>query len=150
MTHASYNDALLEEEARVTGIYPIGMIGDTESPPEWFTSLWEDTEDLNDPLFDALPELKAVMVEDAAEWARALVLRSRSGFIVRFEICVRHYYPPPVTSYQSSWNWVQEGTLYAETIEEIGPAVLKQAREQHQAEQQNPSVRTFVREAGAQ
>lgn len=136
MTHASYNDALLEEEARVIGIYPIGMIGDTESPPEWFTSLWEDTDDPNDPLFDALPELNAVMVEDAAEWARALILRSRSGFIVRYEVCVRHYHPPPVTSYESGWNWIQEGTLYAETIDEIGPTVLKHAREQHEAERQ--------------
>ncbi|ANH05007.1 hypothetical protein shn_13790 [Shinella sp. HZN7] len=136
MSHATYNDALLEEEARVVAIYPLGMIGDTENPPEWLTELWEDADDPADPLFQTLPELSAVMSDDVGEWARALVVRSRSGFIVRFEVCVRHYFPPPITSYRSSWNWFQEGTLYAETIDEVGPAVLKLAREQHDAERQ--------------
>lgn len=136
MTHATYNDEMLEEEARVTAIHPIGMIGDTENPPEWLIELWEDAQDPSDPIFSALPELAAVMVDDVAEWARALVMHSRSGFIVRFEVCVRHYFPPPATAYQSSWNWVQLGTLYAQTIEEVGPAVLKNARDQHEAELQ--------------
>ncbi len=134
MTHASYNEALFEEEARVTAIHPVGMIGDTESPPEWLSELWDDMDDANDPLFTALPELAAVMGDDVSAWANALVMRSRSGFIVRFEVCVRHYFPPPVTSFQSEWGWVQLGLFYAETIDEIGPAVLKIAREQHEEE----------------
>lgn len=136
MTHATYNDAMFEEEARVTAIHPLGMIGDTENPPDWLIELWEDAQDANDPIFSALPELVAVMVDDVADWARALILHFRSGFIVRFEVCVRHYFPPPVTAYRSGWNWIQQGTFYAETIEEIGPAVLKNARHQHEAERQ--------------
>lgn len=134
MTHASYNEALFEEEARVTAIYPVGMIGDTDSPPEWLSELWADLDDASDPLFTALPELAAVMCDDVSAWADALVMRSRSGFIVRFEVCVRHYLPSPATAFQSEWGWVRLGLLYAETIDEIGPAVLKIAREQHEEE----------------
>lgn len=136
MTHASYNEALFEEEARVTAIYPVGMIGDTESPPEWLSELWDDMDDASDPLFTALPELAAVMGDDVSAWADALIMRSRSGFIVRFEVCVRRYFPSPVTTFESGWGWVQLGLFYAETIDEIGPAVLKHAREQHEAERQ--------------
>lgn len=136
MTHASYNDALFEEEARVVGIYPVGMIGDAESPPEWLSELWDDMSDPDDLLFQALPELAAVMGDDVSAWADALIMHSRSGFIVRFEVCVRQYFPSPVTTFQSSWGWVQLGLFYAETIDEIGPTVLKHAREQHEAERQ--------------
>jgi hypothetical protein len=136
MTHASYNEALFEEEARVTAIYPIGMIGDTESPPEWLSELWDDMDDPSDPLFSALPELAAVMGDDVSAWADALLMRSRSGFIVRFEVCVRRYFPSPVTTFESGWGWVQLGLFYAETIDEIGPTVLKLARDQHAAERQ--------------
>lgn len=136
MTHASYNDALFEEEARVSGIYPVGMIGDPGSPPEWLSELWDDMSDPDDLLFQALPELAAVMGDDVSAWADALITRSRSGFIVRFEVCVRQYFPPPATAFQSGWGWVQLGLFYAETVDEIAPTVLKHAREQHEAERQ--------------
>lgn len=133
MTHASYNEALFEEEARVSAIYPVGMIGDTESPPDWLKELWEDTTEASAPLFEALPELKPD-AESASEWAFALYMHSRSGFIVTFEVCIRLHYPPPVTAYSSGWGLYQHHSIYVENIEEIGPTVLKIARVQHEAE----------------
>lgn len=133
MTHAAYNDALFEEEARVAAIYPIGMIGDTENPPDWLKELWEDFVETSDPLFQSLPELKPD-ADDASQWALALIMHSRTGFIVKFEVCIRCYYPPPVSAFNSSWGLYRCHCVYASSIDEIGPAVLKIARDQHEAE----------------
>lgn len=133
MTHASYNSALYEEEARVAAIYPVGMIGDPESAPDWLEELYESCIDADDPLFQALPELKAD-ADAASEWAEALVLRSRTGFVVKWEVCVRHYLGAGKMGFRSGWGHVRFGVFYTETIEEIGPAVLKIARDQHEAE----------------
>jgi len=133
MTHASYNEALFEEEARVAAIYPVGMIGDTECPPGWLQELWEDITEADNPLFQSLPELKPD-AEDARDWALALIMHSRAGLVVRYEICIRKYYPPPVTAFESGWGYYRIGSIYVETIDEIGPAVLKIARDQHEAE----------------
>lgn len=133
MTHANYNEALFEEEARVAAIYPVGMIGDTGSPPDWLKELWEDCTEADNPIFQALPELKPD-ADDACEWAFALIMHSRGGFVVRYEICIRDHFPPPATAYTSGWGLYRVGSIYVETIDEIGPAVLKIAREQHQEE----------------
>ena len=133
MTHASYNEALFEEEARVAAIYPVGMMGDPESPPDWLSELYEDIANDGHPLLQALPELKAD-ADDACVWADALFMHSRSGFIVKYEVCIRQHSPAPSTSFYSGWGYVRFGFLYLETFDEIGPAVLKIARDQHEAE----------------
>jgi len=133
MTHASYNEALFEEEARVAEIYPIGMMGDPACPPDWLTELYEDVVEKDHPLFRDLPELKAD-ADDASDWAEALVMRSRSGFLVRYEVCIRNYLSGPSVMYSAGWGLFRFGVIYVETIDEIGPAVLKLAREQHAAE----------------
>jgi len=131
MTHASYNDALFQEEARVAAIYPLGMIGDPESPPAWLEELHEAVTSRGHSLFKALPELKHD-ANDAAGWADSLFMSGRAGFIVSYEVCVRQYVKPPSTAFYSGWGYYSTGYLYVETVDEIGPAVLVAARKLHE------------------
>lgn len=132
---AGYNIALAEEEARVAGIYPVGMMGDPESPPEWFEEFFECHADGDEPIFTQLPELKPLATDDAEviEWAHALFYASRWGYLVKAEVCVRKYSRQGF--WQSGWGYVQFHWLYVATADEIGPAVLKAARTQHATEQ---------------
>ncbi|SOC46614.1 hypothetical protein SAMN05892877_12356 [Rhizobium subbaraonis] len=129
----SYNMALFEEEARVAGIFPLGMIGAPDSPPEWLRELYDDCDEPTLPIFAALPELKHD--DDGVEdWAEALISASRSGFVVKYEVCVRRYNRDGLF-FLSGWGYFRVGYLYVENFEEIGPAVINIARTQHEAEQ---------------
>lgn len=132
MTHASYNDALFEEEARIAAIYPIGMMGDPENPPEWLTELFEACTSPSDDLFKKLPELHP-QAESVYEWADGLIMRSRTGFVVRFEVCTRTYLAPPSTAWMSGWGCYHFRYLYIEAFDEIGPTVLAAVRAYHEA-----------------
>ncbi len=132
MTHASYNDALFQEEARVAAIYPLGMIGDPESPPAWLKELHESVTSPSHSLFKALPELKPD-ADDAADWADSLFWSGRTGLVVLYEVCIRRYTKPPSTAFYSGWGFYNTGGLYVETFDEIGPAVLAAAKRLHAA-----------------
>lgn len=132
MAHTNYNEALFEEEARVAGVYPIGMIGDPESPPEWLTELYDAADAPEHPLFAALPQLRHD-ADDVAEWADALVMfPPASGILVKYEVCIRRYCKPPSTAWYSGWGLYSSGYLAVEDFEEIGPAVLAAVRARHE------------------
>ena len=133
MTHTNYNDALFQEEARVAAIYPIGMMGDPEPPPKWLEEMFEEFTGPEHSLFKALPELKPDAGE-ASEWADSLFMSGRAGLLVIYEACIRQYVEPPSTAFYSGWGLYRTGYLHVETFHEIGPAVLKVVREQHDAE----------------
>ena len=140
MTHVNYNEALFEEEARVAGIFPLGMVGDPEYPPEWLKELHDAIDQPGHSIFKALPELKPD-ARDASDWADALFWRGRAGLIVRYEVCLRRYEKPPSTSWYSGWGYYSSGYLHVETFEEIGPAVLEAARALHQANRQKAGAK---------
>lgn len=132
MTHANYNEALFEEEARVAGIFPVGMLGDTESAPEWLAKLYEEADNPEHSIFKALPELSHD-ADSAEDWAFALVTSGRSVLIAKFEFCVRYYYPAPFTCWSSGWGISSWGYVVVERFDEIGPAVLAAVRARHEA-----------------
>lgn len=132
MSHGNYNEALFEEEARVAGIFPVGMLGDTESAPEWLEKLYEEADTPEHPIFKALPELSHD-AGSAEDWAFALVASGRSVLIAKFEFCVRHYYPAPATCWSSGWGISSWGYVVVENFDEIGPAVLAAVRARHEA-----------------
>ena len=128
------NDELFQEEARVAGIFPLGMMGDPENSPDWLGELHDHAYVPEHPLFKQLPELAPLAgCTDVKNWSDALLYQKRCGFIVKYEVCVRHYQPNG-TTFISGWWMYQSGYHYFETFDEIGPAVLKLAREQHEAE----------------
>ncbi len=135
MTHASYNDALFQEEARVAAIYPLGMIGDPESPPDWLKELHEAVASPSHSLFESLPELKPD-ADDAAVWADSLFMSGRAGLIVSYEVCIRQYVDPEATAFYSGWGFYNTGYLYVETFDEIGPAVVAVAQKLHDISRQ--------------
>lgn len=132
---ASYNEALAEEEARIAGIYPIGMMGDPESPPDWFEEFFDWNTEADAPIFESLPELKKFATDDAeiSDWTHALFFAGRSGLLIKVEVCVRKYHRKGM--WASGWGYHQFHWLYVEKFDDIGPAVLAAARDQHVAEQ---------------
>lgn len=135
MTHVSYNEALFEEEARVAGVYPIGLIGSPDNPPDWLVEMFEAADRPEHPLFKALPELRHD-AEEAADWAMILLISSNTSLIVKYEACVRTYSKPPMTSWVSGWGYYWSGYLVVDGFDEVGPAVLAAVRERHEAERQ--------------
>lgn len=132
MEQTNFNDELFEQEARVAAIYPIGMIGDPEGIPDWLKELYEAVVEPKHPLFQALPELKAD-ADDASEWAESLIISRRTGFVVKFEVCIRKYLKPPVTAWNSSWGFYSVRYIYVEGAADIGTTVLTVVREYHEA-----------------
>ncbi|MHC2481311.1 hypothetical protein [Rhizobium leguminosarum] len=133
---------LFDAEARVAAIYPIGMIGDPENPPEWVEQFTEDA-DFGDAkaIFGEHAELErltnvddfASTVEHAAAVAEAWVMSGREGFLVRTEICQRRYVGNGSSAYYSGWGIVALGWIYVETADQVEKAVLIKATAMHDA-----------------
>jgi len=129
-----YTDELYQEEARVEAIYPLALMGDPERIPAWLEDFVDYHDEPSRPIFEALPELVALIdVQDPHLWAEALQRCTRRGLIIRYEVMIRAYRGAS-GAYFSGWGRVRYGYLYAEEIDDVGPAVLAVARRQHDQE----------------
>ena len=131
---------LFDHEARIAGMYPIHAIGDAESPPEWVEDFLDGVgpRDYQQILLEC-PELLPVAEpndfdrtrDQAAAFAEQWTLHSRTGYLVRAEVCVRRY--ENRTSFWSGWGLCQLYWLFVPSAEDAIARVIDVASQQHEA-----------------
>ncbi|CAH0339604.1 hypothetical protein RHI9324_01255 [Rhizobium sp. CECT 9324] len=133
-------ETLHDCEARIAAMYPIHAMGDIDSPPDWLEEFLDGCgpKDLA-AIVAACPELLSVAEPNdfdrtsdmASAFAEQWTLHSRSGYIVRAEICVRRYMGK-TSSFYSGWGIVQLYWIYVESADEAVARVTEIANQQHQ------------------
>ncbi|MVA24516.1 hypothetical protein V6582_05720 [Agrobacterium vitis] len=126
---------LYDAEARVNGIYPIHMLGDPESPPEWLEELCEFIDiPAHMKELEKLPELARLLsdldqFDSSKELAEAiaerLVLSGRRGFMVHASVCVRRY--TSSDAFFSGWGHTQLLWFFCENVDQIEQELLRKA-----------------------
>ncbi|BCH63241.1 hypothetical protein RvVAT039_04570 [Agrobacterium vitis] len=133
---------LYDAEARVDAIYPIHMLGDPQSPPDWLEEFCDAIDvTANADLAVSFPEL-AKLVAHIDEFtsprrlretvAELWELNGRRGFMATASICIRTYLAPD--TWKSGWGYTQQLWFYVESVDAIEPELLKRAADLHAAQ----------------